>query len=260
MTSFQATILVGIALLVSNIITLFAATKMPRRCMLILSSLGISLALIAMGVYFYLKTLEKTECLMNDLVANHSSSNSNNLLLSSASAESLKSEAAEANLTDSTNNCPATYTEDIGWLPMFILMIYILFFNLGYGAMIWITVVEILPLHIRSVATSLSVGFTCVCSFLTSHTYNDLKAQIKGEGIFWLYGSISFIGLIFICCCVPETKGKTDAQIQEYFERPKGQRSKVKASRKKASNPSRSTTMQQQQQQPLATTSTAKCT
>ncbi len=50
MPHFQATIFVGIALLVSNGITLMVADKMPRRSMLILSSLGISLSLIGMGV------------------------------------------------------------------------------------------------------------------------------------------------------------------------------------------------------------------
>ena len=97
-------------------------------------------------------------------------------------------------------------------------MVYIFFFNLGYGAMIWITVVEILPLHVRSVATSLSVGFTCVCSFLISHTYKDLKDLMEIEGIFWLYGAISFVGLLFIVIFVPETKGKNDAQIREFFQ------------------------------------------
>ena len=103
------------------------------------------------------------------------------------------------------------------WLPLLLLMIYIFFFNLGYGAMIWITVVEILPLHVRSVATSLSVAFTCVCSFLTSHTYSDLKDTIMVEGIFWLYGTISFAGLLFIIFFVPETKGKTASELREYF-------------------------------------------
>ena len=103
------------------------------------------------------------------------------------------------------------------WLPLLLLMIYIFFFNLGYGAMIWITVVEILPLHVRSVATSLSVAFTCVCSFLTSHTYSDLKEKISVEGVFWLYGSISFAGLLFILIFIPETKGKTATELRDYF-------------------------------------------
>lgn len=178
---FQATIFVGISLLISNLITLFVANKMPRRLMLIFSSFGISGALIGMGVYFHFKTLEREIC------------------------------------GPDVDPCEAIYTSSIRWLPLLLLMIYIFFFNLGYGAMIWITVVEILPLHVRSVATSLSVGFTCVCSFLTSHTYSDLKDTISVEGIFWLYGSISFAGLLFIAFFVPETKGKNEAQLMKYF-------------------------------------------
>ena len=100
-------------------------------------------------------------------------------------------------------------------------MVYIFFFNLGYGAMIWITVVEILPLHVRSVATSLSVGFTCAWSFVTSHTYKYLKDLFDYDGIFWFYGTISFLGFLFIVIFVPETKGKSDAQIREYFQNSK---------------------------------------
>ena len=81
--------------------------------------------------------------------------------------------------------CEAIYTHSIRWLPLLLLMIYIFFFNLGYGAMIWITVAEILPLHVRSVATSLAVSFTCVCSFLTSHTYNDLKGKTNIFNLFF---------------------------------------------------------------------------
>ena len=48
-------------------------------------------------------------------------------------------------------DCPWTYTANIGWLPLALLMTYIFFFNLGYGSMIWITVAEILPIHVRYV-------------------------------------------------------------------------------------------------------------
>jgi len=180
---FQATIFVGISLLGSNVITLLVANKMPRRLMLILSSFGISGALIGMGVYFHFKSLELEAC----------------------------------GPGISAENCEDIYTHSIRWLPLLLLMIYIFFFNLGYGAMIWITVVEILPLHVRSVATSLSVAFTCVCSFLTSHTYSDLKEKISVEGVFWLYGSISFAGLLFILIFIPETKGKTATELRDYF-------------------------------------------
>ena len=57
-------------------------------------------------------------------------------------------------------------------------------------------------------ANSLSVAFTCVCSFFVSHTYIGLKEAMGGEGVFWLYGSISLVGFVFILALVPETKNK----------------------------------------------------
>ena len=48
-------------------------------------------------------------------------------------------------------------------------------------------------------------------------------ATIDGEGVFWLYGSISLVGFMFILILVPETKNKSEAEIQEYFQ-PKSQR------------------------------------
>ena len=96
-------------------------------------------------------------------------------------------------------------------------MLYIFFFNLGYGAMIWITVAEILPLKVRPITNSLSVAFTCLCSFLTSHTYLPLKEAAGTEGLFWVYGAISVLGILFIFATVPETKGKTEAQIRSGF-------------------------------------------
>ena len=51
--------------------------------------------------------------------------------------------------SSSVSECPWTHTADIGWLPLALLMTYIFFFNLGYGSMIWITVAEILPIHVR---------------------------------------------------------------------------------------------------------------
>jgi hypothetical protein len=55
-------------------------------------------------------------------------------------------------------------------------------------------------------------------SFMTSHTYKDMKETMQLEGVFWLYGAFSFLGLIFVIIWVPETKGKSEAEIQEHFD------------------------------------------
>jgi hypothetical protein len=54
-------------------------------------------------------------------------------------------------------------------------------------------------------------------SFMTSHTYKDMKETMQLEGVFWLYAAFSFAGLVFIVLWVPETKGKSEAEIQQHF-------------------------------------------
>ena len=200
---FLATILVGIALLVSNIITLLLADKMRRRLMLIFSAFGISVSLFGIGAFLHLISLEKLACCT-----------SVNITIQNCTDES-----STRSVFFNSEDCPKIHTENIQWLPLLMLMLYIFFFNLGYGALIWITVVEILPQHVRTVATSFAVSQTCISSFLVSYTYIDLKSLITPRGVFWLYGILNVLGLLFILIFVPETKGKTEAEIQQYFNK-----------------------------------------
>jgi hypothetical protein len=45
-----------------------------------------------------------------------------------------------------------------------------------------------------------------------------MKDAMRLEGVFWFYGAFTFLGLIFIIIWVPETKGKSEAEIQEHFD------------------------------------------
>lgn len=203
---FLGTILVGIALLISNIITLLLADKMRRRLMLILSAFGISASLFGIGAFLHLISLEKMACC----------SSLYNMTLQNCTDPS---SVSETSVFFNSEDCPKIHTENIQWLPLLLLMLYIFFFNLGYGALIWMTVVEILPQHVRTVATSFAVSQTCISGFLVSYTYIGLKSLLTPKWVFWFYGILSVLGLLFIFIFVPETKGKTEAQIQQHFNK-----------------------------------------
>ena len=119
---FTANIFLGCALFVSNVLTLVVASRCPRRIMLLVSSLGCALTLAVMGVSFELKEIEE-EC---------------------RNSSSVKT--PHLNTTEIYQDC--SYSLD--WLPVLNSMIFIFVFNLGYGSMVWMTVVEILPAHIRN--------------------------------------------------------------------------------------------------------------
>ena len=119
---FTANIFLGCALFASNILTLVVASRCPRRIMLLVSSLGCSLTLCVMGVSFELKGREE-DC-----------RNSSSLL------------SPDLNTTQIYQDC----SYHLDWLPVLNSMIFIFVFNLGYGSMVWMTVVEILPAQVRN--------------------------------------------------------------------------------------------------------------
>jgi len=190
---FLASIALGCALFASNTLTLLVAGKWPRRMMLLVSSLGCSITLAVMGFSYQVSDWEK-ECV-----------NSSNLDSEDRVSAKIEAEAA------------CSYS--LNWLPVVDSMIFIFVFNLGYGSLVWMTVVEILPAHIRNLTNGLTVGWVGVLSFITSFSFPYLlSTSWAGQGAFWMYSLISFVGFLFIAIFVPETRGKTEDQIKVYFQ------------------------------------------
>jgi len=125
------------------------------------------------------------------------------------------------NLTSEEVNVSCSYNMD--WLPIIDSMLFLFLFNLGYGSMIWITVVEILPPSLKTYTNGLAVGWVGVLSFITTFTYPYLNDAASGQVAFLIYSAISFVGFLFIAIFVPETRGKTDDEIKLYFSSTKKQ-------------------------------------
>ena len=74
----------------------------------------------------------------------------------------------------------------------------------------------------------LTVGWVGVLSFITSFSFPYLlSSRWAGQGAFWMYSIISFVGFLFIAIFVPETRGKTEDQIKVYFQGKKEKAPKV---------------------------------
>lgn len=190
---YYATIYLGCALLISNGITLYIVGRVKRKIMMLTSAFGVSVTLAIMGLCYHLNALKGAK---------------ETILLQKAANETMESQE---------NNEEQADNSILGWVPLFDLMAYIFFFNLGYGAMIWMTVAEILPTRTRSITNSLSVGFTSIISFIALWSFPLLEETLTRQGTFWLYAAISMLGFFFIAIFVPETKGKTEKEIQAYF-------------------------------------------
>uniref|UniRef100_T1JHA6 Major facilitator superfamily (MFS) profile domain-containing protein n=1 Tax=Strigamia maritima TaxID=126957 RepID=T1JHA6_STRMM len=104
------------------------------------------------------------------------------------------------------------------WLPVLCLVVFIFVFNLGFGPIPWLSMSELFPVKARSFASSVATATSWLVSFVITKTFQDLQDVIQQYGVFWLYGSVSFLAIILVFFFVPETKGKSQEEIQNSFK------------------------------------------
>eukprot|EP00928_Gymnodinium_smaydae_P088785 TRINITY_DN72830_c0_g1_i1.p1 TRINITY_DN72830_c0_g1~~TRINITY_DN72830_c0_g1_i1.p1 ORF type:complete len:493 (-),score=83.03 TRINITY_DN72830_c0_g1_i1:377-1855(-) len=101
-----------------------------------------------------------------------------------------------------------------GWLAMVASFAYISFFSVGLGPIPWLMMGEIFPQHLRSQMSSCAAALNWACSFLTTETVAALQKAFSFSGVFAMYGVVVALGAIYVSLCVPETKGKSFAELE----------------------------------------------
>lgn len=99
------------------------------------------------------------------------------------------------------------------------LMIYVAFFAISLGPVAWLIISEIYPLGIRGRAMSIATFANWICNYIVSLTFLSLIEAFGTGYTFWLYTVICVLGLWFVYQLVPETRGKTLQQIQNFWRR-----------------------------------------
>lgn len=102
----------------------------------------------------------------------------------------------------------------IGWLPLLSLILFIVSFSLGFGPIPWMMMGELFAPDVKSVASSIAVMFNWGLVFMVTKLYDPLVAAYGTYGTFWMFGVFMAICTVFVILKVPETKGKSNAEIQ----------------------------------------------
>lgn len=104
---------------------------------------------------------------------------------------------------------------ELGYLPLVSVCVYVVVFSLGFGPIPWMISSEIYISEIKGVASSIAGSFNWFLAFLVTKFYLDLQNAIGTDITFYLFAVISLISAIFVYFVVPETKGKTLDEIQD---------------------------------------------
>ncbi|KAG7154095.1 Facilitated trehalose transporter Tret1-2-like 6 [Homarus americanus] len=108
----------------------------------------------------------------------------------------------------------------LSWLPLVSLIIFISAFSIGYGPIPWLMIGELFPSNVKEAAGSFSTMVNWSLSFVVTLSFVPLQSVLGVHGVYWLYGSICVVNLLFCVTLVPETKGKTLDEITAYFGGP----------------------------------------
>lgn len=116
------------------------------------------------------------------------------------------------------NAAPAYEGLEISWVAVTSVAVYIVGFAMSWGPCTWLIMSEIFPLKARGTASGIATAFNWFCSFAITKSFSFLIKLFTAAGTFWFYGSLMLLGTVFVYVCVPETKGKSLEEIQQYFE------------------------------------------
>ncbi|KAJ3642995.1 hypothetical protein Zmor_025736 [Zophobas morio] len=109
--------------------------------------------------------------------------------------------------------------DGVKWVPVVSLVLYIVSLDIGLIPFAWTISSELFSVDVKPIGTSL-VSLTCwVGSFITTKFFNDLNSTLGQAGTFWLFGGFCFLAILFTVFFVPETRGKSFAEIQEILQK-----------------------------------------
>nr|CAB3492656.1 unnamed protein product [Digitaria exilis] len=94
------------------------------------------------------------------------------------------------------------------------LLLYVGAYQVSFGPISWLMVSEIFPLRTRGRGISLAVLTNFGSNALVTFAFSPLQEFLGPENIFFLFGAIAVLSLVFVILNVPETKGLSLEEIE----------------------------------------------
>lgn len=107
---------------------------------------------------------------------------------------------------------------DSGLVSALLVLIYVATNTVGFMILPGVMLGELLPARIRGLAGGLSFMLFNFVLFAVTKVFPFIKSLVGVYGVFWLFGIASLFATLFLYLLLPETKGRTLNQIEDYFQ------------------------------------------
>ncbi|KAJ4931935.1 hypothetical protein JOQ06_010371 [Pogonophryne albipinna] len=111
----------------------------------------------------------------------------------------------------------ASQQTSAGLIPLISTMVFILGYALGWGPITWLLMSEVLPLVTRGVASGLCVAVSWLTAFVLMQAFSHLVEDHNLFVPYLCFTVVCVFCLLFTAVCVPETRGRSLEEIENYF-------------------------------------------
>jgi MFS family permease len=105
-----------------------------------------------------------------------------------------------------------------GWLVALGLYLFIAFYALGPGVVVWLALSELMPTRIRSNGMSIALVLNQMVSTTFAAIFLPFVSKHGYSSMFFLFAGCTVVYLATAAFFLPETKGKTLEEIEAHFE------------------------------------------
>ncbi len=105
-----------------------------------------------------------------------------------------------------------------GWLVALGLYLFITFYAMGPGVVVWLALSELMPTRIRSNGMSIALVLNQLVSTTLAAIFLPFVSKHGYSSMFFLFAGFTVIYLVTAVFFLPETKGKTLEEIEAHFE------------------------------------------
>jgi MFS family permease len=105
-----------------------------------------------------------------------------------------------------------------GYFAALCVLIYVATNTVGFMILPGVMLGELFPAKIRGLAGGLTFMIFNFALFAVAKAFPFVKNSVGVHGVFWIFGGSSLVASLFLYLMLPETKGKTLSQIEDYFQ------------------------------------------
>ncbi|KAJ8715698.1 hypothetical protein PYW07_010180 [Mythimna separata] len=117
------------------------------------------------------------------------------------------------------HNTKDPIVSSLGWLSLSSLILFFIFFNIGFGIIPNTYVGEMFTTNVRSFGSSFTVSIGWIFGFGIATAFGYMVPAFGAHSTFWMYSGSCAFAFFFTIFFVPETKGKTLFEIQQMLSK-----------------------------------------